>query len=343
MEKTEKLYKQLSAEERATIMLMTRDGKGVREVGRFLKRSPSTISRETDRDLGSEPAYDATLAGEHANRLRVKRRQALKLVVGGELFGVVVGHLKKKWSPEQIAGTLKGMHPDQPSQRVSHETIYHTLYAMPRGELRRELIACLRWSRDKRRSKTRAPDGRGHIAEMQSIHLRPPEVADRLIPGHWEADLIKGAMNRSSVGTLVERTTLMVVLAKMPDGTAQSALDGFSEALSAIPLALRKTFTYDQGREMSKHAQLTERTGVAVYFCDPHSPWQRGLNENTNGLLRQYLPKGADLSVYTQEQLDEIAWSLNTRPRKSLGFRSPVEVYSELLLNMELAKTATKH
>ena len=155
--------------------------------------------------------------------------------------------------------------------------------------------------------------------------------------------MIKGAMNRSSVGTLVERTTLMTALAKMPDGTAQSALDGFSEALGAIPRALRKTFTYDQGREMSKHAQLTERTGVAVYFCDPHSPWQRGLNENTNGLLRQYLPKGSDLSVYSQEQLDEIAWSLNTRPRKSLGFRSPVEVYNELLLNMELAKTTTKH
>ena len=343
MEKSEKQYKQLSAEERATIMLMTREGKGVREVGRFLKRSPSTISRETDRKMESENGYDATLAGEQAVCLRIKPRKALKLFVGGELFGVVVGHLKKKWSPEQIAGTLKGMHPDQPSERVSHETIYHTLYAMPRGELRRELIACLRWSRDKRRSKTRAPDGRGHIAEMQSIHLRPPEVADRLIPGHWEADLIKGAMNRSSVGTLVERTTLMVALAKMPDGTAQSALNGFSEALSAIPRELRKTLTYDQGREMSKHAQLTERTGVAVYFCDPHSPWQRGLNENTNGLLRQYLPKGADLSVYTQEQLDEIAWSLNTRPRKSLGFRSPVEVYSELLLNMELAKTATKH
>ncbi len=343
MEKAELKYKQLSAEERATIMLMTRDGKGAREVGRFLKRSPSTITRETDRAIGYEAGYCATLTGEQATRRRSKPRKALKLVVDGELFGVVVGHLKNKWSPEQIAGTLKGMYPDQPSQRVSHETIYHTLYAMPRGELRRELIACLRWSRDKRRSKTRAPDGRGHIAEMQSIHLRPPEVADRLIPGHWEADLIKGAMNRSSVGTLVERTTLMVVLAKMHDGTAQSALNGFSEALSAIPPELRKTFTYDQGREMSKHAQLTERTGVAVYFCDPHSPWQRGLNENTNGLLRQYLPKGSDLSVYTQEQLDEIAWSLNTRPRKSLGFRSPVEVYSELLLNMELAKSATKH
>jgi len=267
----------------------------------------------------------------------------LKLVAGSPLFDVVKANLKKKWSPEQIAGTLKIMYPDNPAQRVSHETIYHTLYAMPGGELRRELITCLRWSRDKCRSKTHAPDGRGQIAEMQSIHQRPQEVTDRLIPGHWEADLIKGAMKRSSIGTLVERTTLMMVLAKMFDGTAQSALDGFSEALSAIPPELRKTFTYDQGREMSKHVQLTEQTGVAVYFCDPRSPWQRGLNENTNGLLRQYLSKGSDLSVYTQERLDEIAWSLNTRPRKSLGFRTPVEVYSELLMNMELAKTATKH
>ena len=343
MEKTEKQYRQLSAEERATIMLMSRDEKGVRKIGRFLNRSPGTISREIDRNFGEGVEYDASLAGEQASFLRIKPRKRLKLASDGVLWEVVVDYLRKKWSPEQIAGKLKVMHPDQPSERVSHETIYHTLYAMPRGELRRELIACLRWSRDKRRSKTRAPDGRGHIAEMQSIHLRPPEVTDRLIPGHWEADMIKGAMNHSSVGTLVERTTLMTALAKMPDGTAQSALDGFSEALGAIPRELRKTFTYDQGREMSKHAQLTERTGVAVYFCDPRSPWQRGLNENTNGLLRQYLPKSSNLSVYSQEQLDEIAWSLNTRPRKSLGFRSPVEVYNELLLNMELAKTATKH
>lgn len=343
MEKREKQYKQLAAEERATIMLMKQDGKGAREIGRFLNRSPSTISRELGRDLGDETDYVASLAGAQAQQRRIKPRKALKLVVGNALFDAVANHLKKKWSPEQIAGTLKTMHPNRPSERVSHETIYHTLYAMPRGELRRELIACLRWSRDKRRSKTRAPNHCGHIAAMQSIHQRPPEVTDRLIPGHWEADLIKGAMNRSSVGTLVERTTLMVALAKMPDGTAQSALEGFSAALSAIPAELRKTFTYDQGREMSKHAQLTERTGVAVYFCDPHSPWQRGLNENTNGLLRQYLPKGSDLSIYTQEQLDDIAWSLNTRPRKSLGFRTPVEVYSELLMNMEIAKIAVKH
>ena len=343
MEKREKHYKQLNAEERATIMLMRQEGSGLRAMGRLLKRSPSTISRELARNVASESSYIASKAGAQAIRLRAKPRKAWKLVMGNSLFAIVVSYLKKNWSPEQIAGTLQRMYPDNPEQRVSHETIYHTLYAMPRGELRRELIACLRWSRDKRRSKTRAPRGCGHIMAMQSIHLRPAEVADRLIPGHWEADMIKGTMNRSSVGTLVERTTLMVVLAQMPDGTAQSALDGFSEALSAIPPELRKTFTYDQGREMSKHAQLTERTGVAVYFCDPHSPWQRGLNENTNGLLRQYLSKGADLSVYTQEQLDVIAWNLNTRPRKSLGFRSPVEVYTELLHNIELAKIATKH
>lgn len=343
MEKIEKLYTHLCAEERAMIMLMKRDGSRMNETARFLNRSVSTISRELGRDFGDVSDYVASRAGEQACQRRFQPRKRLKLEEGNPLFEVVKENLKKKWSPEQIAGKLKVMYPDNPALRVSHETIYHTLYAMPRGELRRELVSHLRWSRDKRRSKTRAPDGRGHIAEMQSIHQRPQEVTDRVSPGHWEADLIKGAMNRSSIGTLVERTTLMVVLAKMFDGTAQSALDGFSEALSAIPPELRKTFTYDQGREMSKHAQLTERTGVAVYFCDPHSPWQRGLNENTNGLLRQYLPKGSDLSVYTQEQLDEIAWSLNTRPRKSLGFRTPIEVYSELLMNMELAKTATKH
>ncbi|MEO6422889.1 MAG: IS30 family transposase [Candidatus Nitrotoga sp.] len=207
-----------------------------------MNSSPGTISRELDRDFGTESGYVASLAGEQTRSLRPKPRKSLKLVVSGLLFEVVVGHLKKKWSPEQIAGTLKNIHPDRPAQRVSHETIYHTLYAMPRGELRRELIACLRWRRDKRRSKTRASDGRGHIAEMQSIHLRPPEVADRLIRGHWEADMIKGAMNRFSVGTLVERTTLMVwCWPRCLMATAQSALDGFSEALSATPPALRKT------------------------------------------------------------------------------------------------------
>lgn len=193
MEKSEKHYAQLSGEERAMIMLMRQEDKGVREIGCFLKRDPGTISRELDRDLVPESGYVASLAGEQERSLRIKPRKELKRIVGGALFGVIVDPLKKKWSPEQIAGTLKGMHPDEPSQRVSHETIYHTLYAMPRGELRRELIFCLRWSRDKRRSKTRAPDGRGHIAEMQSIHLRPPEVTDRLIPGHWEADMKRRA------------------------------------------------------------------------------------------------------------------------------------------------------
>lgn len=215
MEKREKRYKQLNVEERAAIMLMRQEGSGLRAMGRFLKRSPSTISRELARNSDCKSGYIASQAGARASRLRAKPRKALKLIMGSSLFEIVVGYLKKNWSPEQIASTLQRMYPDNPDQRVSHETIYHTLYAMPRGELRRELIACLRWSRDKRRSKTRAPGGCGHIMAMQSIHLRPPEVADRLIPGHWEADMIKGAMNRSSVGTLVERTTLMVVLAQI--------------------------------------------------------------------------------------------------------------------------------
>lgn len=218
MEKREKRYKQLNAEERATIMLMRQEGSGLRAMGRFLKRAPSTISRELARNSDCKSGYIASQVGAQAGRLRAKPRKALKLVMGNALFEIVVSYLKKNWSPEQIAGTLQRMYPDNPQQRVSHETIYHTLYAMPRGELRRELIACLRWSRDKRRSKTRAPSGCGHLMAMQSIHLRPPEVADRLIPGHWEADMIKGARNRSSVGTLVERTTLMVVLVQMPDG-----------------------------------------------------------------------------------------------------------------------------
>ena len=178
---------------------------------------------------------------------------------------------------------------------------------------------------------------------MQSLHIRPPEVADRLIPGHWEADLIKGAFNRSAVGTLVERTTRLVILACMPDASAASALAGFTAALNKVAAPLRKNMTYDQGREMSRHRELTARTGVAIYFCDPHSPWQRGSNENTNGLLRQYMPKGTDLSHLAQDDLDAITYQMNTRPRKVLGYRSPLEVYGEIIDNLKQAESATIH
>jgi transposase, IS30 family len=202
---------------------------------------------------------------------------------------------------------------------------------MPRGELRRDLIDCLRFGHAKRRPRARGKDRRGAIPDMTSLHVRPPEVADRLVPGHWEGDLIKGSFNRSSVGTLVERTSRLVLLARMEDATAEGALAGFTAALNRAHEPMRKTMTYDQGKEMARHKDLTAATGVAVYFADPHSPWQRGSNENTNGLLRQYLPKGTDLSDHSQRDLDIIAHRLNTRPRKMHGFRTPLEIYAEHL------------
>jgi len=219
------------------------------------------------------------------------------------------------------------MNPDSSELQVSHETIYTAIYAMPRGELRKELIACLRQSRKSRRPRARGEDRRGKIPNMVSIHERPSEIDERLVPGHWEGDLIKGARNQSAVGTLVERVSLFVTLAKMDNASAEAAEKSFGFVLSRIDAQQRLSMTYDQGREMACHETLSKETGIKVYFADPHSPWQRGINENTNGLLRQYLPKGTDLSVYTQEELDQIAWKLNTRPRKSLQWRCPAEIF----------------
>lgn len=219
------------------------------------------------------------------------------------------------------------MNPDEPTLQVSHETIYTALYAMPRGALRTELIACLRQARKSRRPRARGEDRRGTIPNMTSIHLRPPEIDARIIPGHWEGDLIKGARNASAVGTLVERTTLFVTLARLDNASAAAAVTGFSTVLNRVAAQRRLSMTYDQGREMAHHARLSELTGVTVYFADPHSPWQRGINENTNGLLRQYFPKGMDLSGFTQAELDAVAWQLNTRPRKTLGWKCPAELF----------------
>lgn len=206
----------------------------------------------------------------------------------------------------------------------------------PVGELHKELIACLCHAHNKRVPRSKGQDRRGQIPDMLSIHLHPPEVEDRQFPGHWEGDLIKGEGNASAVGTLVERTSRLLILVKLPHpklASAANVLQAFSDKLNGIAQPMRQRLTYDQGREMAMHKQLTEQMGVAVYFCDPHSPWQRGFNENTNGLVRQYLPKGTDLSVYSQEQLDEIADQINGRPRKGLGVRSPLAVYRESLLN----------
>gem|GEM_PF-463212 len=238
----------------------------------------------------------------------------------------------ERFSPEQIAGKLRRMElPSLKDAYVCRETIYNAIYALPVGELRKELIICLRQGKKTRRPRSGGVDRRGQIPDLVSIYLRPPEVEDRLMPGHWEGDLIKGKGNASAVGTLVERSSGYQILVKMYDATATSAVEGFSAALNRMPLAVRKTLTYDRGREMMRHAEITQKTGVGIYFCDPHSPWQRGSNENTNGLIRQYLPKGTDLSVYSQAQLDRIALSLNIRPRKRFDFKCPIEVMSELM------------
>ena len=323
-----KIYKHLTTQDRAIIMTMRDDLCSIRSIAKRLCRSASTICRELNRTSGAG-VYDANLAHSQCQTRRLAPRRTPKLHADGVLFQVVRHQLNLLWSPQQIARKLRLLWPDNPEKSVSHETIYNAIYLHPRGELKRELIACLRHHNQVRKPRSRGTDRRSQIPDMQSIHIRPPEVESRLIPGHWEGDLIKGAGNRSSVGTLVERTTGFVVLAKMDNATTKAVVDSFAAVLNREPAAMRKTMTYDQGREMHGHKILTERTGVQIYFADPHSPWQRGSNENTNGLLRQYMPKGSDLSIYSQDELDAIALSLNTRPRARLGFESPLVVYTQ--------------
>jgi len=334
-------YTHLSCEERALLQLGLEQGETLRSLAERLGRAPSTVSRELARNGWRDPArspprrgrpplangYAALAAQRRADKLARTPRRRRRLRPDTALWQRVVSLLKSRHAPEQISAILARMHPDQPHARVSHETIYTALYALPRGALRRELLDCLRQRRKRRRPRSRGTDRRGQLSNMTSIHLRPPEVDERVIPGHWEGDLIKGTRNASAVGTLVERTTLFTTLAKVEGATAEAAVSGFSTVLNRIDAQRRLSLTYDQGKEMAQHERLSRQTGVAVYFADPHSPWQRGINENTNGLLREYLPKNADLSAFSQDELDAIAWQLNTRPRKSLGWKCPAELF----------------
>jgi IS30 family transposase len=333
-------YTHLNCAERTFLQLALEQGTSLRSIARSLDRPACTISRELKRNGWSNPAchpkqrgrpplaggYRAVSAQQRAHGLASKARRTRCLVADGELWGRVESLLRDYHSPEQISGILKRMNPEDRTLHISHETIYTAIYAMPRGELRKELISFLRQSRKSRRPRARGEDRRGKIQNMISIHDRPSEIDERLVPGHWEGDLIKGARNASAVGTLVERTSLFVTLAKVDNASAEAVEKGFSFVLNRINAQRRISMTYDQGREMACHERLAEHTDIKVYFADPHSPWQRGINENTNGLLRQFLPKGTDLSVFTQEELDKIAWKLNTRPRKSMQWRCPAEI-----------------
>jgi IS30 family transposase len=383
----------LSFVEREEIAILRAQGEGVREIARRLRRSASTISRELRRNAGTRGGkleYRATTAQWHADR-RARRpkvaklvaNEALRVYVQERLAGVTANargapvagppvrwigrrhgrrqdrRWAKAWSPEQISNRLRIDFADDASMRISHEAIYQALYVQGRGALKRELVACLRTGRALRVPRARVNQRRdGFVADEVMISARPAEVEDRAVPGHWEGDLIIG-LNKSAIGTLVERTTRFTMLLHLPRGEgygtqrrtkngpalagygAEAVRDAIASTITTLPVELRRSLTWDRGKEMAKHADLKIAAGLSIYFCDPQSPWQRGTNENTNGLLRQYFPKGTDLSRHTADDLAAVAATLNSRPRKTLDWRTPAEALNEYLQSSQQTGVAT--
>ena len=323
-------YHHLSAEERAVIMLERQNGRSLRSIALRLGRSPSTVSREL-RQAGSG-RYDPTCAAEGYRRRRVRSRRRCLLLPGSALYRYVYDKLVfLRWSPQQIAARLHAMPADERPGVVSHETIYAAIYAQPRGALKQGLVAALRQAKSTRGRRRTTAATSSFVPDALRIQNRPEHIETRLVPGHWEGDFIKGAYNRSAVGVLVERKTRFVVLCRMDGCTAADALDGFARQMKKLPAFMRESLTYDRGSEMACFKELSRRLNLDIWFCDPHAPWQRGSNENTNGLLRQFLPKGYDLSLASQTMLNDIARLLNGRPRKTLGWRTPEEAMTEEL------------
>jgi IS30 family transposase len=321
----------LSVGEREEIAVGLAAGEPVRAIAVRLGRSPSTISREVRRNSRGRRHYRA-LAAQGQAQWRARRPKTAKLAGNAELRAWVQGKLELRWSPEQISVMLEWEFPDDPGMRVSHEAIYQSIYVQGRGALRRELAVCLRTGRALRKPRRKEGERRGRIPGMVMISDRPAEVEDRAVPGHWEGDLIIGKDGKSAIGTLVERSTRFVLLLHLPAGhSADQVAAAMAEAMGGLPAQIRKSLTWDQGHEMAQHAKISVDTGLEVYFCDPHSPWQRGSNENTNGLLRQYFPKGTSLSVHGKDQLDAVAAQLNARPRKTLGWQTPAEALAGVL------------
>jgi IS30 family transposase len=322
----------LSLAEREEIAVGRAAGLSCRVIAARLRRAPSTVCRELARNSGAGGRYRATIAQQRADE-RAARPKPAKLAVNGRLRELVARRLVLRWSPEQISAMLAAEFAGEPEMRVSHETIYQSLYVQGRGALRRELAGCLRTGRALRRPRRQqAGQRRGRIGGMVMISERPAEAADRAVPGHWEGDLIMGAGNRSAIGTLVERTTRYCLLLHLPAGHDPAAVAAaMTQTMATLPAHLRRSLTWDQGKEMAAHAQITIATGLAIYFCDPHAPWQRGSNENTNGLLRQYFPKGTDLSAHSAAHLAAVAAELNGRPRKTLHWQTPAQALDQLL------------
>jgi IS30 family transposase len=327
----------LSFAEREEIAILHAQQVSCRQIAKAIGRAPSTVSQEIRRNGPSGPRqvpYRATLAHDKAEA-RARRPKTSKLAANDALRDYVQAKLagRQHWSPEQISYRLRIEFPDDERMRISDETIYRALYVQGRGGLRRELTKCLRTGRAIRKPNRRVETrGQRIVAPELMISARPAEVEDRAIPGHWEGDLIIGADNKSSIGTLVERNTRFLLLLHLPNGSdAESVRDAIAKSILTLPTQLRRSLTWDRGRELAAHASITIDTGLDIYFCDPHSPWQRGSNENTNGLLRQYFPKATNLAVHNADDLAEVAAALNARPRKTLHYRTPAEAMADLL------------
>jgi len=333
----------LSFVEREEIACGRAAGDGVRAIARRIGRDPGTVSRELRRNRavhGSGAPYRASLAQSKAEE-RARRPKTSKLAVNTRLQTAVQDMLERRMSPEQITGRLPIEHPDDPTMRICHEAIYQALYIHSRGALRRELVTCLRTGRTLRKPRRRVDARRQRIKDMPMISDRPPNIEDRALPGDYEGDLITGTENKSAIGTIVDRTTRYTLLLHLPHGHGAAALHtAIVTAMADLPKQLRRTLTWDQGIEMAHHTQISIDTDLDIYFCDPHSPWQRGTNENTNGLLRQYFPKGTDLSIHTAQDLTAVQDELNDRPRKTLGFYTPREALTRILNTGSVATTA---
>jgi IS30 family transposase len=308
-------------------------GQSIRSIAASLGRAPSTVSREINRN-GGRRGYRANIADQAAWE-RAHRSKTCKLAENRALARIVARKLKQLWSPEQIAGWLQRRYPDDENDQVSHETIYRSLYVQARGALKKELIQHLRTQRTMRRSThgNRSGEGQGQIKGMITISERPASVEDRAVPGHWEGDLVAGS-NNTHIATLVERHTRYVMLAKVASKDTATVVNALIKQSRKLPRELYKSLTWDRGKELSDHKRFSLATDIDVYFCDPQSPWQRGSNENTNGLLRQYFPKGTDLSVHSQAHLNKVARQLNERPRKTLQFYSPAEKFNECVASI---------
>lgn len=324
--------RELTVDEREVVSRELAAGMAGRTIARRLGRHPSVVNREIQRNGGVD-GYRAVGAQQRADACRA-RPKTHRLVAGRRLHDEVNAGLAQEWSPRQISRRLRQDFPGDDTMRVSHETIYQCLYLQAKGQLRTELALALRQGRTRRVARTRPAVTRGTIPRMVPISDRPAEAEDRAVPGFWEGDLIIGKGGKSQIATLVERSTRFVMLVRVPyDRTAERVAIQLSLKMQTLPDFLKKSVTWDQGKEMAAHEKFTIATGMPVYFCDPHSPWQRGSNENTNGLLRQYFPKGTDLSGYSQAELDTVAERLNGRPRETLGWRKPIEVFNDLLVN----------